>query len=57
MDLIPDLAVEVILRVLKDRKAWPKYERALRKIQQVINDTLPPFDLAPIDNEVSKEKR
>lgn len=57
MDFYVDLAVAVILRLMKDRKAWPKYERALRKVQQVLNDELPPFDLTPVDNEVSKGKR
>ena len=54
MDFYVDLAVAVLLRLMKDQKAWPKYERALRKVQQVLNDELPPFDLTPIQDEVKK---
>ena len=57
MDFYVDLAVAVILRLMKDRKQWVKYERALRKVQEVLNEELPPFDLTPVDNEVSKDKR
>lgn len=57
MDFYVDLAVSVLLRLMKDRKQWVKYERALRKVQDVLNEELPPFDMAPVDNEVSKAKR
>jgi len=56
VDFYVDLAVAVILRLLKDKRSWPKYEKALRKVQQVLNDTLPPFDLGRMDDEITKDR-
>lgn len=54
VDFYVDLAVAVILRLLKDERSWPKYVGALRKVQTVLNDRLPPFDMTPVKSELEK---
>lgn len=46
MDFYVDIAVAVLLRLLKDKREWPKYRRALIKVRDAITAALDAEQLA-----------
>jgi hypothetical protein len=51
MDFYVDIAVAVLLRLLKDKREWPKYRAALKKVRDAIDFA---FEAAELDASRSK---